>query len=124
MLVPSEPIGSIPRRDELITAMRTFSHGELTKGEMDSIFESEVRSTIEEFEATGSPVITDGEQSKPSFVSYPIAGLKNLASGGVTILFRDGHSRQLPTLGSGGRFVTKRTLPVISKLQKNMRMFQ
>ena len=101
MLVPSEPIGSIPRRDELITAMRTFAHGELTKAEMDSIFESEVRSTIEEFEATGSPIITDGEQSKPSFVSYPIAGLKNLASGGVTILFRDGHSRQLPTLGSG-----------------------
>jgi 5-methyltetrahydropteroyltriglutamate--homocysteine methyltransferase len=101
MFIPTEPIGSIPRREELINAMKKFTSGELSKSEMNSIFESEVRRTIEEFEATESPVITDGEQSKPSFVSYPIAGLNNLASGGVTILFKDGHSRQLPTLGSG-----------------------
>jgi 5-methyltetrahydropteroyltriglutamate--homocysteine methyltransferase len=101
MQIPTEPIGSIPRREELIIAMRAFANREISQAEMDSIFEVEVRRTIEEFEATGSPVITDGEQSKPSFVSYPIAGADNLASGGITILFKDGHSRQLPTIGSG-----------------------
>ncbi|HSE43342.1 MAG TPA: 5-methyltetrahydropteroyltriglutamate--homocysteine methyltransferase, partial [Acidobacteriota bacterium] len=86
MFIPTEPIGSIPRREVLISAMSKFSRGELTQTEMDAIFESEIKKTIEEFEATGSPVITDGEQSKHSFVSYPLAGLTNLASGGVTIL--------------------------------------
>lgn len=44
-----------------------------------------LRETIAEFEATGSPVITDGEQTKPSFATYPLAGLANLAADGVVI---------------------------------------
>jgi 5-methyltetrahydropteroyltriglutamate--homocysteine methyltransferase len=54
--------------------------------------------TIRRFEATGSPVITDGEQTKPSFATYPIHGLENLAPNGVIIPFADGHVRQLPRL--------------------------
>ena len=46
-------------------------------------------------------MITDGEQSKPSFVSYPIHGLESLAPDGVTIAFADGHVRQLPRLTAG-----------------------
>ena len=34
-----------------------------------------LRDTIERFEATGSPVISDGEQTKSSFVTYPLEGL-------------------------------------------------
>src|SRR6266496_3922629 len=60
-----------------------------------------VRDTIARFEETGSPVITDGEQRKPSFATYPIHGLANLAPGGVTIPFKDGHTRQLPVLTAG-----------------------
>ena len=52
-------------------------------------------------EATGSPVITDGEQTKPSFATYPVHGLPNLVPGGVTIPFADGHTRQLPQLSAG-----------------------
>src|SRR5206468_3127407 len=52
-------------------------------------------------EATGSPVITDGEQTKPSFATYPIHGLETLGPGGVTIPFADGHTRQLPRLTAG-----------------------
>ena len=59
-----------------------------------------LRETIAEFEATGSPVITDGEQTKPSFATYPLAGLANLAADGVVIPFADGHTRQLPRLTS------------------------
>jgi len=60
-----------------------------------------VRETIEQLEATGSPVITDGEQGKPSFATYPIHGLENLAPDGVVIPFADGHTRQLPRLTAG-----------------------
>jgi 5-methyltetrahydropteroyltriglutamate--homocysteine methyltransferase len=59
--------------------------------------------TIKRFEATGSPVITDGEQTKPSFATYPISGSKQLNPNGVVIPFADGHTRQLPTI-SGGPF--------------------
>jgi 5-methyltetrahydropteroyltriglutamate--homocysteine methyltransferase len=46
-------------------------------------------------------VITDGEQTKPSFATYPLRGLTNLASDGVVIPFADGHTRQLPRLTQG-----------------------
>jgi 5-methyltetrahydropteroyltriglutamate--homocysteine methyltransferase len=46
-------------------------------------------------------VVTDGEQRKPSFATYPIAGLETLAPDGVVIPFADGHTRQLPRLTAG-----------------------
>jgi methionine synthase II (cobalamin-independent) len=63
--------------------------------------EAALRDTIARFEQTGSPVITDGEQTKPSFATYPIAGLQTLAADGVVIPFADGHTRQLPVLTAG-----------------------
>ncbi len=101
MSIPTEPIGSIPRRPALIEAMRAFQAGSVSREMLHSLYETEVRDTIAQFEATASPVITDGEQSKPSFATYPIDGLENLVPGGVTIRFADGHSRQLPQLNSG-----------------------
>jgi 5-methyltetrahydropteroyltriglutamate--homocysteine methyltransferase len=54
-----------------------------------------------------SPVVTDGEQNKPSFATYPIHGATNLAPDGIVILFEDGHTRQLPRLTSGPfRYIT------------------
>ncbi len=47
-------------------------------------------------------MITDGEQSKPSFATYPVAGATNLSPDGVVIPFADGHTRRLPKLT--GRF--------------------
>jgi 5-methyltetrahydropteroyltriglutamate--homocysteine methyltransferase len=46
-------------------------------------------------------VVTDGEQRKPSFVTYPIAGIETLEPDGVVIPFADGHTRQLPLVGAG-----------------------
>jgi 5-methyltetrahydropteroyltriglutamate--homocysteine methyltransferase len=46
-------------------------------------------------------VVTDGEQRKPSFATYPIHGAENVGPGGVTIPFEDGHTRQLPVLTRG-----------------------
>ncbi|MCZ6523059.1 MAG: 5-methyltetrahydropteroyltriglutamate--homocysteine methyltransferase [Alphaproteobacteria bacterium] len=69
--------------------------------------ERAVAETIAALEATGSPVLSDGEQSKPSFATYPVAGLESLAPDGVVIPFADGHTRQLPRLTAGPfRFTT------------------
>ncbi len=101
MTLPTEPIGSIPRPHELIEGMKAFGAGRIAAGALESLFDAAVRDTIRRFEDTGSPVITDGEQRKPSFATYPIHGLANLAPGGVTIPFQDGHIRQLPVLTAG-----------------------
>jgi 5-methyltetrahydropteroyltriglutamate--homocysteine methyltransferase len=101
MTIPTEPIGSVPRPPELIEAMGALASGQITSQAYEQLEDAAVRDTIERLEATGSPVITDGEQRKPSFVTYPIHGLTNLAPGGVTIPFADGHTRQLPTITAG-----------------------
>jgi 5-methyltetrahydropteroyltriglutamate--homocysteine methyltransferase len=101
MALPTEPIGSIPRPAELIDAVRAHGEGKLAKDELDALYDGALRQTIEALEATGSPVITDGEQTKPSFATYPIHGLEALAPDGVTIPFEDGHTRQLPRLTAG-----------------------
>jgi 5-methyltetrahydropteroyltriglutamate--homocysteine methyltransferase len=101
MAIPTEPIGSIPRPRELIEGTQAFAAGNISQAQLDSLFQQALRDTIQRFEATGSPVITDGEQTKPSFVTYPIHGLETIAPGGVTIPFADGHTRQLPRLTAG-----------------------
>jgi 5-methyltetrahydropteroyltriglutamate--homocysteine methyltransferase len=101
MSLPTEPIGSIPRPRELIDAVRNGNGTSPT--ELDRLYEEALRDTIERFEATGSPVISDGEQTKPSFATYPLVGLENLDPDGAVIPFEDGHTRQLPRL-TGGPF--------------------
>lgn len=101
MQIPTEPIGSIPRPPELIRAVKELQEGRLAQQEVDELYGRALLETIQRFEATGSPVITDGEQTKPSFATYPIHGSDNLAPDGVTIPFADGHVRQLPRLVSG-----------------------
>jgi 5-methyltetrahydropteroyltriglutamate--homocysteine methyltransferase len=103
MTIPTEPIGSIPRPPELLAAIASHERGEISDAELAAARDEAVCDTIRRLEETGSPVVTDGEQSKPSFATYPIAGLKNLARDGVVIPFADGHQRQLPVL-TGGPF--------------------
>jgi 5-methyltetrahydropteroyltriglutamate--homocysteine methyltransferase len=98
MTILTEPIGSIPRPAALLQAMAAFQAGKLSPAALEDAYASALQDTIERFQQTGSPVITDGEQTKPSFATYPLAGLTNLASDGVTIPFADGHVRQLPRL--------------------------
>jgi 5-methyltetrahydropteroyltriglutamate--homocysteine methyltransferase len=101
MPIPTEPIGSIPRPPELIAAMQAAANGGVSPAELDALFDKAVRDTIAELEAAGSPVVTDGEQRKPSFATYPIAGLDSLAPNGIVIPFADGHTRQLPVITAG-----------------------
>jgi len=101
MTIPTEPIGSIPRPPELIQAISAYQAGQTSRFVLEAAYAAALRDTIGQFERTGSPIITDGEQTKPSFVTYPLSGLDNLAANGVVIPFADGHVRQLPRLTSG-----------------------
>jgi len=100
-LLPTEPIGSIPRPPELLEGMQERTAGRISEEDLQLLYESAIRDTIVRLEATGSRVISDGEQTKSSFATYPIAGLDNLMPDGVTIPFADGHVRQLPRLAAG-----------------------
>ena len=100
MTIPTEPIGSIPRPLPLIDAVA--SHGDADAPALDPLYEETIRDTVERFEATGSPVITDGEQRKyHNFWTYCVHGLPNTAPDGFKIPFTAGHTRRMPRLTSG-----------------------
>jgi 5-methyltetrahydropteroyltriglutamate--homocysteine methyltransferase len=101
MAIPTESVGSIPRPVEVLEGWEDFEAGRISRERLERLLEEAVHTTIGELEATGSPVVTDGEQSKPSFATYPLQGLANLAPDGVVIPFADGHVRQLPRLTAG-----------------------
>jgi 5-methyltetrahydropteroyltriglutamate--homocysteine methyltransferase len=99
-MIPTEPIGSIPRPEKLIAAVAAMGDG--TDPRLDGLYDEAVRETILQFEATGSPVITDGEQRKyHNFWTYSVHGLANTASDGFKIPFVAGHTRRMPRLTAG-----------------------
>jgi methionine synthase II (cobalamin-independent) len=109
--IPTEPVGSMPRPSKLQAAYAAYDEGKIGKGELEAEQDVAVRDTIDRYESTGAPIISDGEQRWSSFATYPITdtlagtGLAdNLAGGGQYFaIFADGHGRQLPKL-TGGPF--------------------
>ncbi len=100
LTIPTEPIGSIPRPLSLLDAITAA--GDAQAPSLDPLYEEAVRDTVEQFEATGSPVITDGEQRKyHNFWTYCVHGLKNTAPDGFKIPFSAGHTRRMLRLTSG-----------------------
>ena len=99
MGIPTEPIGSIPRSPELLEALATRDGADPALG---PLYDAAIQDTIERFEATGSPVITDGEQRKyHNFWTYCVHGLANTAPDGFQIPFSAGHTRRMPRLTAG-----------------------
>ena len=100
MTIPTEPIGSIPRPLELIETVTAL--GDDADPKLEPLYEEAIRDTIERFEATGSPVITDGEQRKyHNFWTYCVHGLPNIAPDGFKIPFAAGHTRRMHRLTAG-----------------------
>ena len=98
MFLPTEPIGSIPRPAALLAAITT---GRADDPALEPLYERAIRDTVLQFQATGSPVITDGEQRKyHNFWTYSVDGLPNMASDGFTIPFSS-HTRRMPRLTAG-----------------------
>src|ERR1700694_5966019 len=99
MTIPTEPIGSIPRPIPLIEAVAA---GGVVDPDVDPFYEAAVRDPVARFEATGSPVITDGEQRKyQNFWTSSVHGLSNTAPDGFKIPFTAGHTRRMPRLTKG-----------------------
>lgn len=107
--LPTEPVGSLPRPAKLQEAYAKYDAGDIGKEDLEKLQDAAVKDSIERGEATGSPVVSDGEQRWSSFATYPIAdtlagtGLApGLGPGGQYFaIFADGHGRQLPKLESG-----------------------
>jgi methionine synthase II (cobalamin-independent) len=92
-------------------AFAAYDEGRIELAELQAEQDAAARDSIERLEATGEPIVTDGEQRESSFATYPITdtlagtGLAdNLAGDGQYFaIFDDGHHRQLPRL-TGGPF--------------------
>jgi methionine synthase II (cobalamin-independent) len=114
MPLPTELVGSLPRPMKLQEAYANYDKGEITWSQLQSLQEEAAVDSIKRLEATGEPIVTDGEQLKSSFATYSITdtpagtGLaENLAGDGQFFaIFDDGHHRQLPRL-TGGPFKYK-----------------
>jgi 5-methyltetrahydropteroyltriglutamate--homocysteine methyltransferase len=101
-MIPTEPIGSVPRPNELIDAIAACGDG--NDPALENQYSAAIADTVRRFEATGSPVITDGEQRKyHNFWTYSVEGSGNTAPDGFRIPFAAGHTRRMPRL-TGGPF--------------------
>jgi 5-methyltetrahydropteroyltriglutamate--homocysteine methyltransferase len=99
MQIPTEPIGSIPRPPGLLAAIEREGPDSPA---LDEAYRESVRDTIGRFEATGSPVVTDGEQRKyHNFWTYCVHGAANTSPDGFSIPFKAGHTRRMPRLTAG-----------------------
>ena len=107
--IPTEPIGSLPRPIKLQEAFAAYDTGKISKAALQDEQEKAIRDSIEKYEATGSPIIADGEQWWSSFATYPfmatMAGTDLnpcCGPGGQTFaLFPDGHYKAMPKLERG-----------------------
>ena len=111
MPIPTELVGSLPRPMKLQDAYADYDDGKIDFGQLQAEQDEAAQDSIKRLEATGEPIVTDGEQRESSFATYPITdtlagtGLAdNLAGDGQYFaIFDDGHHRQLPRL-TGGPF--------------------
>src|ERR1700750_114302 len=70
--IPTQPVGSLPRPAKLQAAYAELHAGKDTQDKLESEQEAAAKDSIERFEATGSPIVADGEQWWSSFATYPV----------------------------------------------------
>ncbi len=111
MPIPTEPVGSLPRPMKLQEAYAAYDAGQISKQDLEREQDAACLDSIKRMEATGSPIVSDGEQRMSSFATYPLTdtlagtGLADhlAGDGQFFAIFTDGHHRQLPRL-TGGPF--------------------
>lgn len=99
--LPTEPVGSLPRPSRLQRAVLDAEIGQVTQVELAREQDLAVRDTLDRFAETGSPVVSDGEQRRQSFSSYPLGTSidpSEVEEGPVFAVFADGHHRVIPSL--------------------------
>jgi methionine synthase II (cobalamin-independent) len=110
--IPTEPVGSLPRPSSLQAAYADYDAGNIDRDQLEAEQDEAVQDSITRGEATGAPIVSDGEQRWSSFATYAITD--TLAGTGLAdhlaptggqffAIFADCHNRQLPRL-TGGPF--------------------
>nr|WP_245190394.1 hypothetical protein [Leucobacter exalbidus] len=99
--MPTEPVGSLPRPARLQRAVLDADTGLALAAEVAAEEDRAVRETLARLADTGSPIVTDGEQRRQSFASYPLGANPDRGEPGkdpVFAVFADGHHRVIPAL--------------------------
>ena len=68
--IPTEPVGSLPRPQKLQDAYAGYDEGRVSKQDLEALQDEAAKESIERYEATGSPIVSDGEQRWSSFATY------------------------------------------------------
>jgi methionine synthase II (cobalamin-independent) len=109
MPIPTELVGSLPRPMKLQEAYADYDEGKISFDQLQALQDDAAEDSIHRLEATGEPIVTDGEQRESSFATYNITdtlagtGLADglAGDGQFFAIFDDGHHRQLPRITSG-----------------------
>src|SRR5947208_1666505 len=109
MPIPTELVGSLPRPMKLQEAYADYDEGKIGFDALQAAQDEAAEDSIKRLEATGEPVVTDGEQRESSFATYNLTdtlagtGLADglAGDGQFFAIFDDGHNRQLPRITQG-----------------------
>ncbi|MCU1293590.1 MAG: UROD/MetE-like protein, partial [Bryobacterales bacterium] len=91
MAIPTENVGSLPRPARLQAALAEYDAGKITLQQLRQEQDDACRDSIVRMQATGSPIVSDGEQRASSFATYPLTD----TLGGTGLA---------PTLAADGQF--------------------
>ena len=109
MPIPTELVGSLPRPMKLQEAYADYDEGKIDFAALQAEQDKAAEDSIKRLEATGEPIVTDGEQRESSFATYNLTdtlagtGLADglAGDGQFFAIFDDGHHRQLPRIAKG-----------------------
>ena len=63
----------MPRSSELVEAQHAHKEGELSANHLRYLQEKDIREVLQDLARTCSLQLTDGELTKPSFITYPVS---------------------------------------------------
>ena len=89
MPIPTEPVGSLPRPMKLQKAFADYDAGKIKHEDLEREQDAACLDSIKRSEATGAPIVSDGEQRMSSFATYPLTDTL-AGTGWPTILRRTG----------------------------------
>lgn len=100
--IPTESLGSLPRPRALLDLLKYTEADNEVSEEVRNTFDESIKAMVTRYEATGSPVITDGEYGKyPDFITYPLRGQSWRKTAGFGLTLDDINHCQLPELTKG-----------------------
>lgn len=104
----AETVGSLPHADALVRARDDFEHGTITREQLRSIEDDEVRKAVALQERLGFEAVTDGELRRKSYIDFIMDGITGVRMGWTTLTPMGGY-RDL----EGNSTSTPRPIPTV-----------